>query len=90
MNAENPQNELPPNLKAKLEQFRRAVWVVKIAEGLLAAVFGLVISYLVVFGLDRFWETPQVLRALILVGGFFFRLAVVLAGQIEMPLHILS
>ncbi|MFT5466200.1 MAG: hypothetical protein ACI8UO_001298 [Verrucomicrobiales bacterium] len=69
MNSENPQNELPPNLKAKLEQFRRAVWVVKIAEGLLAAIFGLALSYLLVFGLDRIWDTPQALRALILVVG---------------------
>ena len=28
--------------------------------------------------------------ALILVGGFFFRLAVVLAGQCELPVHIFS
>ena len=69
MNAEHPHHELPPNLKAKLEQFRRAVWGVKIAEGLLAALFGLGLSYLVVFALDRFFDTPQTWRALILVAG---------------------
>ncbi|MEM7014179.1 MAG: hypothetical protein AAF585_22185, partial [Verrucomicrobiota bacterium] len=69
MNSDHSHHELPPNLKAKLQQFRRAVWTVKIAEGLLAALFGLGLSYLVVFALDRFWDTPQTWRAIILVAG---------------------
>ena len=60
---------LPPVLESKLSDFRRRVWLVKLAEGLLAAVFGLALSYIVVFGLDRFFETPAWLRGTILVCG---------------------
>ena len=56
--------ELPPRMRATLEEYRKRVWIVKIAEGLLAAVFGLVISYLVVLVLDRFWDTSAMLRGL--------------------------
>ena len=68
-NLQRHQLELPEAMRAKLEQFRRRVWLVKIAEGLLAAVFGLAISYLLVFALDRVWDTPAVLRLAILIGG---------------------
>jgi hypothetical protein len=60
---------LPPDLEAKLADFRRRVWVIKLAEGLLAAVFGLALSYLLVFVLDRFFETPAWVRFCILVAG---------------------
>jgi hypothetical protein len=60
---------LPPDLEAKLTDFRRRVRVVKMAEGILAAVFGLGLSYLLVFVLDRFWETPAWVRFCILLGG---------------------
>ena len=60
---------LPPRMRSKLERYRRRVWVIKIAEGALAAVFGLVVSYLLVFGLDRLFDTPALLRGAILVAG---------------------
>ena len=60
---------LPPILETKLAEFRRRVWTVKLAEGLLAAVFGLVVSFLVVFVLDRVMETPGWLRLAILILG---------------------
>jgi len=60
---------LPPVLSSKLSEFRRRVWVVKLAEGVLAAVFGLAISYLFVLGLDRFFDTPAWLRGLLLAAG---------------------
>lgn len=60
---------LPPVLEAKLAAFRRRVWVVKLAEGVLAAVFGLALSYLLVFVLDRFMETPTWLRVVIMLLG---------------------
>lgn len=65
----NGQLPLPPVLSSKLSDFRRRVWVVKLAEGVLAAVFGLAISYLLVLGLDRFMETPAWLRGILLVLG---------------------
>lgn len=61
--------ELPPRLVGKLEDYRALVWKVKIAEGALAAVFGLLLSYLVVFGLDRLFDTPAPLRAALLALG---------------------
>jgi hypothetical protein len=60
---------LPPVLSAKLTDFRRRVWLVKLTEGILAAVFGLAVSYLLVLGLDRVMETPVWLRTLLLVAG---------------------
>jgi len=61
---------LPPVLETKLADFRRRVWVVKLAEGALFAVFGIALSYLVVFVLDRFFETPGWVRlSLLLAGG---------------------
>jgi hypothetical protein len=53
---------LPPALEARLAEFRRRVWWVKLTEGILAAVFGLALSYAVVFTLERFMETPVWLR----------------------------
>jgi hypothetical protein len=61
---------LPPRLQEKLEQFRERLWSVKIAEGALAGVVGLGISYLLVFSLDRFFDTPLWLRVALLLGGF--------------------
>ena len=60
---------LPPRMKAALEQYQKRVWIIKLAEGILAAIFGLMISYLVVFGLDRVFDTPTLLRVLILIAG---------------------
>jgi len=67
-----PDNEpimLPPRMRAALAQYQKRVWTIKLAEGALAAIFGLVVSYLVVFGLDRLFDTPAALRVVILAGG---------------------
>ncbi|MDA1015435.1 MAG: hypothetical protein O3A00_13410 [Planctomycetota bacterium] len=61
--------DLPHGTHAKLDGYRRHVRAVKLAEGVLAAVFGLVLSYLLVFVLDRIWDTPIALRALMLLVG---------------------
>lgn len=60
---------LPPRMTDALKQYRKRVWGIKLAEGALAAIFGLVISYLVVFGLDRLVDTPALLRGGILAVG---------------------
>ncbi len=60
---------LPPRMKAALEQYQKRVWTVKLAEGLLTAIFGILVSYIVVFCLDRVFDTPTFLRVLILVIG---------------------
>ena len=60
---------LPPRMTDALKQYRKRVWGIKLAEGALAAIFGLLTSYLVVFGLDRLVDTPAPLRAGILAVG---------------------
>lgn len=60
---------LPPALEAKLADFRRRVWIIKLLEGLLAAVFGLALSYVLVFVLDRFFDTEGWARGLLLLAG---------------------
>ena len=62
-----PKLPLPPVLEAKLAAFRRRVWIIKLAEGLLAALFGLALSFLIVFVLDRFMETPAWLRTMLML-----------------------
>ena len=69
MQGSNEHLQLPSGTRMKLEEFRRRVWTIKLIEGVLAAVFGLCISYLVVFILDRFMDTPAVARSLILICG---------------------
>ena len=36
--------ELPERMRSRLESFRRHVWMIKIGEGLLAGLFGLLVS----------------------------------------------
>ncbi len=50
--------ELPETLRAQLLDFRRRVWTVKTAEAALAAAFIMAIAFLILFGIDRAWETP--------------------------------
>ena len=61
--------KIPPRMKAALEQYQKRVWTIKLAEGVLAAIFGILISYIIVFCLDRVFDTPTLLRILILVIG---------------------
>ena len=63
------QIELPDAMRLKLEKFQRRVWFVKLAEGILAGLFGLALSYLLVFALDRFIDTSALLRSVILICG---------------------
>lgn len=61
--------QIPNQMKSKLVQFQRRVWLVKLIEGLCAAAFGLLLSYLIVFTLDRFYDTAGWLRTALLLGG---------------------
>ncbi|MDP3849280.1 MAG: hypothetical protein Q8Q59_02170 [Luteolibacter sp.] len=64
-----PQIEIPESLRRQLADFRRHLWRVKILEALAAGLIGLLVSFLLVYGLDRFWQTPGWARLLILAGG---------------------
>jgi len=59
--------KLPGALEAQLHEFRRRVWTIKMVEAAAAAVFGVLVAYVVCFGLDRLWDTPGWLRATLLV-----------------------
>ena len=63
------QAPIPENLRRQLDDFKKRLWQIKIAEAVLAGFFGLLFSFLLVFGLDRFVETPTSVRLLILLGG---------------------
>ena len=65
----NGSPSLPTTLSTKLSGFRRRVWIVKLAEGVFASLFGLAVSYLVILGLDRLMETPAWLRGTVLAMG---------------------
>ncbi len=47
---------LPHGIESQLNGFRRSVRRVKLAEAFLAASFGLLLAYLIVFGIERFVE----------------------------------
>ena len=61
--------QIPDRMRDKLKQFQKRVWFIKLAEGLLAAAFGLLVSYLLVFVLDRFFDTTALVRTVILIVG---------------------
>ncbi len=70
--------ELPESLRAQLLAFRRRLWSVKLAEGLSVAASALLIAFLLAFVLDRFFDTPAVVRAGLLIA--------VIAGGLAVPL----
>src|SRR5581483_4508120 len=49
---------LPQSLRSQLADFRRRVWGLKTAEALAAAAFAVLAAFLLLFGLDRVWDTP--------------------------------
>ncbi len=61
--------QLPESTRLRLVQFQQRVRVVKTAEGILAGLLSLLLSYLAVFVIDRFIDTPATLRMVLLVAG---------------------
>lgn len=61
--------DLPESLRKQLAAFKRQLWSIKITEAVLAGLLGLLISYGLVFLLDRFWELSPWLRLTILLSG---------------------
>ena len=60
---------IPEDLRKQLAEFQSHLWKVKITEAVLAGVFGLIVSYLAVFLLERLFPIPAVPRFLILLAG---------------------
>ncbi|MCA9024111.1 MAG: hypothetical protein KDA86_02740 [Planctomycetaceae bacterium] len=61
--------ELPERMRTQLDAFRRRLWWIKVGEGLLAGLFGLLLSYVALFVIDRFIETPAIVRTILLLAG---------------------
>lgn len=62
-------NAIPESLRRQLEDFRRQLWRRKVMEAVAAGLIGLLLSFLLIYGLDRIWQTPGWARMLILLGG---------------------
>lgn len=80
----NPSNErltLPSSLESQLHDFRRHVWKIKGIEATCGAAFGVLLAYLLVFGLDRVTDTPGWLRMAI------FLIAVAVCAWVPVYLH---
>lgn len=61
--------EIPESLKQLLAEYRRKLWRIKITEAFLAGIIGLILSFLLVFALDRLLQTPAMLRLILLLAG---------------------
>jgi hypothetical protein len=61
--------QLPESLRIQLAQFRGHLWRIKVIEAVAAGFIGLLISFLLVYGLDRIWPTPGWARLILLVAG---------------------
>ncbi len=66
---QSPKVIIPESLRLQLADFRRHLWRVKILEAIAAGAIGLLVSFLLVYGLDRVWQTPGWVRLLILLAG---------------------
>jgi len=60
---------LPESLRKQLESFKKHLWRIKITEAVLAGLLGLLVSFALVFALDRIWEIPPLFRLIILLAG---------------------
>lgn len=60
---------IPEDLRKQLAHFQQALWKIKITEAILAGLFGLIISFLLVFALERLFPMPSLVRLAILMGG---------------------
>jgi len=64
---------IPASLQRQLAEFQRKLWRTKVLEAVAAGAIGLLVSFLVVYALDRVWQTPGVVRlAILLLGVLIF------------------
>ncbi|MFO0917227.1 MAG: hypothetical protein U0872_02810 [Planctomycetaceae bacterium] len=62
--------QIPETLQEQLLDFRRRLWAIKLSEAVGAALAGLMLAFVITYGLDRFWDTPPLVRAAMLLGAF--------------------
>ena len=66
-------HEIPEELSEQLQDFKKVLWRAKILEAFLAGLVGLIVSFLLVFILDRIVATPGLVRlALLIIGASVF------------------
>lgn len=61
--------ELPPELRKQFDLLEKRLWRVDTAIAISGSVAGFLASYLILFVLDRFWDTPPMLRMFITLTG---------------------
>src|ERR1700761_8773849 len=59
--------QLPESLQVQLLEFRRRVWSIKTAEAVSASAFGVVMAFLLMFAVDRVWDTPGWVRTTLFI-----------------------
>ena len=62
--------QLPKTLRDQLFDYRRRVWSIKMIEAVAAAIFGLLVAFLLMFLIDRVWDTPASIRLLLFVSAW--------------------
>src|SRR5207253_9300484 len=72
---------LPESLRTQMFAFRRRVWAIKLVEAGCGAAFGVLVAYLVLYILDRVWDTPVGVRTGIFVS------ALVSCALVPLALH---
>ncbi|MBI3862287.1 MAG: hypothetical protein HY290_10370 [Planctomycetia bacterium] len=73
--------QLPVALKTQFHDFRRHVWLIKLVEAASIALCAAVIPFLLMFGLDRFWDSPVWAR------GTLFSLVVCGCATVPFTVH---
>ncbi len=71
--------QIPPSLHHKLLAFRRRVWCLKMLEAVAAALIGVLLGFLLIYGFDRIVDTPRWLRLVVFVAAVLSCCAVPLA-----------
>jgi hypothetical protein len=62
-------NRMPESLVRQIESAQRRLWAVETTVAAVGGLCGLLLSYLLLFISDRFWETPTVFRFLFTAAG---------------------
>ena len=65
----NQPTPIPAELSKQLADFQRSLWRIKVTEAVRAGIFGLIISFLIVFALERLFPIPALARLAILIAG---------------------
>ncbi|QEG38591.1 hypothetical protein [Roseimaritima ulvae] len=79
--SDQPKLTVPKSLENQLDRYKQVVWKIKMIEAVAMAIVGVLLGFLFVFLLDRFFDTPAAIRVLAFLG------AVVGCGMVPWFLH---